>query len=102
MFAITITIVISFITITTIVITLIPILMMLSTGDLVKEAQMQQLLGPSVDIRHPESEFLRLINKHLTARTMKFASAGRLFHLQMPYFHSIFMLLRLHSHIDIR
>jgi len=38
------------------------------------QAHMQQVLGPSVDIRHPESEFLRLINKHLTARTMKFAS----------------------------
>mmetsp|Transcript_9087 Transcript_9087/g.14742 ORF Transcript_9087/g.14742 Transcript_9087/m.14742 type:complete len:455 (-) Transcript_9087:27-1391(-) len=38
------------------------------------QAQMQQVLGASVDIRHPESEFLRLINKHLSARTMKFAS----------------------------
>eukprot|EP00913_Durusdinium_trenchii_P028627 g26848.t2 len=40
------------------------------------QAQMQQVLGNSVDITHPESEFLRLINKHLSARTMKFASAG--------------------------
>ncbi|CAK9058422.1 unnamed protein product [Durusdinium trenchii] len=38
------------------------------------QAQMQQVLGNSVDITHPESEFLRLINKHLSARTMKFAS----------------------------
>ncbi|CAJ1378437.1 unnamed protein product [Effrenium voratum] len=38
------------------------------------QAQMQNVLGPSVDIGHLESEFLRLINKHLSARTMKFAS----------------------------
>lgn len=36
--------------------------------------QMQDLLGESVDITHPESEFFRLINKHRSARTMKFAS----------------------------
>eukprot|EP00930_Biecheleria_cincta_P103735 TRINITY_DN9579_c0_g1_i4.p1 TRINITY_DN9579_c0_g1~~TRINITY_DN9579_c0_g1_i4.p1 ORF type:complete len:476 (+),score=68.25 TRINITY_DN9579_c0_g1_i4:26-1453(+) len=36
--------------------------------------QMQDLLGESVDITHPESEFFRLISKHRSARTMKFAS----------------------------
>lgn len=38
------------------------------------QGHMQRLLGTGVDISHPESEFLRLINKHLSARTMKFAS----------------------------
>lgn len=38
------------------------------------QAQMQEVLGESVDVCHPESEFLRLISKHRTARTMKFVS----------------------------
>ncbi|CAE7226913.1 unnamed protein product [Symbiodinium natans] len=38
------------------------------------QGHMQRLLGTGVDVSHPESEFLRLINKHLSARTMKFAS----------------------------
>eukprot|EP00439_Symbiodinium_sp_Y106_P076664 s341_g15.t2 len=38
------------------------------------QGHMQRLLGTGVDISHSESEFLRLINKHLSARTMKFAS----------------------------
>lgn len=35
--------------------------------------QLQALLGPSVDITHEESEFVRLTNKHRAARNMKFA-----------------------------
>lgn len=38
------------------------------------QAQMQNLLGESVDVTHNESEFFRLICKHRSARTMKFAS----------------------------
>lgn len=37
-------------------------------------AHIQGVLGDSVDIVHPESEFLRLTNKHRSARTLKFAS----------------------------
>jgi len=36
-------------------------------------AQLQDLFAESVDISHPESEFIRLTNKHTTGRTMKFA-----------------------------
>mmetsp|Transcript_7782 Transcript_7782/g.13813 ORF Transcript_7782/g.13813 Transcript_7782/m.13813 type:complete len:439 (-) Transcript_7782:111-1427(-) len=38
------------------------------------QAQMQSLLGESVDVTHHDSEFFRLICKHRSARTMKFAS----------------------------
>jgi len=37
------------------------------------QARLQEVLGESVDIMHPDSEFLRLISKHRSARTMKFA-----------------------------
>eukprot|EP00933_Yihiella_yeosuensis_P019858 TRINITY_DN16018_c0_g1_i1.p1 TRINITY_DN16018_c0_g1~~TRINITY_DN16018_c0_g1_i1.p1 ORF type:complete len:485 (+),score=88.58 TRINITY_DN16018_c0_g1_i1:123-1577(+) len=38
------------------------------------QAQMQDLLGEGVDVTNPESEFQKLIAKHQSGRTMKFAA----------------------------